>query len=204
MSELMDLFDIVKERPITEQVKDAASCPRCRSSEVTLGQESISMDHHRRELLCQACGFMAIREWVVDRFRGTENVWYTMGMVILRGLPSCYERFVYACIKCDGAIAGKKFAKDSDELVEFCSVQIGGPKNGEKNYRNVYRCDGCGHGGETIHDHWWPGQTNEPPKPMPRALKTKWTVMEMAPLATAAPSDKMVDELINGMFPKKE
>lgn len=158
----MNLFDIIKERPLAEDPEGDGSCPYCGSTETELlGEEttllgwtgSVNPNHRRQTRSCKGCSRGFTRE-----IRGV-NVWYTEHpRVILRGVPSCFEDYVYTCIKCGAAVRRDHFDLQGNPA-KFLSSRLVGDE-WVRGYTTRYACTQCGHGGETAEDYW-DGRTQE-------------------------------------------
>ena len=160
----MDLLSIVSERPIKESVP---ACPSCSSTELTsygssttlLGYPSGSPNpnHCWTTMKCDNCHLEFTREEKYD------NVWYTNKKnIILKGIPSCFESYVYHCIECGGHVRREYKGLDGNALpsfgpdekrMEILSTKIEAGKS-VKQYRTFYYCEKCHHGGEVVDDYY--------------------------------------------------
>lgn len=135
-----ELLGFVVNEPITEKPSDRPTCPWCGSTDIeksasyqTLvgGSTDIDLDpnHHWGHYTCHSCKSLCIRE-----FR-SGKVWYTLNGKLLRGVPNCWESYVYKC-KCGGDVR----RKDTNDRFLFecasCKSSIttendypGGPKH---------------------------------------------------------------------------
>lgn len=157
---MMDLFDIVKERPLSEDPEAHGSCPFCGAAETKLyGEETtllgwtgpVNPNHRHQHRSCTSCSRKFIRE-----VKGL-NVWYTQGAVVLRGVPSCFENYTYTCAKCGGTVRRKHYDSTGNPP-KYLSASIVDNK-WVRDHTTRYTCSACGHGGETAVDYW------EGPKP---------------------------------------
>jgi len=180
------LFKIVADRPTDDEPTDAA-CPCCRSESVRQeGETSTSVgcfpgedpNHHRVQCWCEKCGQSFTKEWKY------KNVWYTSGGKVLRGMPSCFESYVYRCLKCDGDVRREYTELDGEtKAVNLMAVNEGkrGRQKWVRKYRTFYSCSGCGKRTE-VEDEYWLGPGLVLPKgcpwPMVWRLRKGWTIHE--------------------------
>jgi hypothetical protein len=175
---MMDLFEIVAERPLAEVPTDAPTCPDCNRTPAreTYREQTLlgwsgkgwSPNHTWSGLEC-GCGAIFVREWK------SGNVWYTRERVegrVLRGMPSCFERYTYTCAKCSGPVRREYKQLDGSPLHGGLLTTKDGPQ-----YLAEYRCRVCNHGGRVERDYWTPAVAPpfpekqlsqapaEPPKP---------------------------------------
>lgn len=182
------LLAFVKEAPAGEKPSHKATCPFCSSQEVnsyssesTLvgnppGKDGIDDDcnHVWTRFACNHCGEKFTRE------TKSGNVWYTKGKKVLKGMPSCFEDYIYTCRCCGGEVRRKHKCLNSDEEPVMLTF-----KDGKKLFRIFFECKGCGKSIQTPEDHWWPTYRKRPSKgKQKRARKQamermkKWTIVE--------------------------
>ena len=144
IGKMMDLLDITSARPLLRYQQ--SRCPHCGSKRIDLhatrttllgGGGDVNPNHVWSEGRCQSCGRTLYRE------SKTGNAWFTdeRGHVIA-GMPSCFEGYTYPCAVCGGKVTRSYTALDGVS-------RVGGLCGDHSNYRTFYRCELCGHGGET-------------------------------------------------------
>lgn len=161
----MKIIDLVANEPLPplETNDQPGFCPYCGSKKINQGGTTSicvgslgywDVNHRWNKIICGDCGKTCIRE------RKTNNEWYTADSVVLAGLPTCFDSYVYKC-KCGGVITRKYFKLDSDEDARSLgSINLG---NGvwQKQYRTVFVCDKCGQH-EMEEEHWKGHECKEP------------------------------------------
>lgn len=177
------LLDFVRQRPLRERASGKPKCPFCGGKEVAVGGHRQTLvgggpgsdpNHHWYNCDCLDCQKSFVRE-VHDG-----NVWYTKDHAVLKGMPSCFESYIYSCKKCGGEVVRDYRQMDGKTEAKILCLDLDGP-----HYRTFYRCGKCGLEIETYYDRWWPGQKSEaegraaieyrkknPPKP------PKWKIYE--------------------------
>ena len=169
------LLRMVTQEPLNEKPEDARGplglrCPFCGSCLARVDGESMTLvsddNHVWQECHCDGCRRKFTREYKEGRYGVGANVWYTegwrsegSGRVLLRGIPSCFEDYAYAC-RCGGSI--RRSHRHLDGISEInggtCTI-INANGDWKKQYRIFFRCDKCGDEIETDDDHWYPGVT---------------------------------------------
>jgi hypothetical protein len=166
MAKYNAFLDIVKECP-DWTIKKKPVCPFCKSKNVEHGGASMTLvggkyNHLWTHCKCKKCN----QEFTLEeKERGlTKRVmrWYTQKGKILRGIPGCFESYIYTCSKCGGEVHRTQLKLDSDE--EATILSSGPDLNGvwKNNYRTIFRCDRCKVQVESENDHYDP----HPPKEM--------------------------------------
>jgi DNA-directed RNA polymerase subunit RPC12/RpoP len=151
----MQLTDLVKERPLDEKPGDPARCPECGSKELyDLGGRStllgwsgpVNPNHRWHKFDCRACKLSFTRE-----VKGN-NVWYTKQIgegghhgiaLVIKGMPSCFELYIYTCTKCGSRVQRTRTKMDGITPTEVLSTRLVDGKT-VREYRTFYACGGCG------------------------------------------------------------
>ena len=154
---MIDIMEIVSERPSEEEVGSNPICPLCNNSDIDAGGfrttclgyfGGVNPNHTWTECYCKNCNKSFVRE------TKSGNVWYTSDGFVLKGMPNCFEKYYYTCSKCSGKVLRKYTALDGISEVQGLSTRnIDG--KWVKEYRIFYECEKCGHGGEVKDDHWY-------------------------------------------------
>lgn len=157
----MDLFDIVKQRPLTERSKDTITCPACGASGIRargIMSTAVSgpFNHYTEDCKCR-CGQWFKRECKEHGVSGEGNVWYCWNDRT-KGMPSCFENYKYECTKCGGVVRRKYLGLNDDNEQTALIVSRLDDGTYMRHYRTFYLCDGCGHGGEVPYDYWTPNR----------------------------------------------
>jgi len=166
MAKYNAFLDIVKERP-DWSIKSKPVCPFCKSTNVKKGGGVTTLvggkyNHIWNECECRKCHEKFTLE-TKERGRLLKPMrWYTKKGKILRGIPACFECYIYTCKKCNGNVVRKYVRLDSNEPVEILSS--GTDDNGVwcNKYRIIFRCESCGAEVESENDNYVPN----PPKEM--------------------------------------
>ena len=149
-----ELFELVKERPDPLLSKDKTICPFCDSENITVHDHSSTMvggdpdpNHHWKRSKCNDCKEEFVHEYKRD------NVWYTKNDEVLRGIPTCFEPYIYTCNRCNGDVRRYHTALDGESPTQ---VLTSSKVNGEwiKQYRTFYKCDTCNKQVETKEDYY--------------------------------------------------
>lgn len=150
--------------PLRENIDSPPRCPSClseQSKETGFTQTLVggAANHFWQYAECARCGLEYCREWKEHGEGVRPNVWYTRdrGRVV-RGVPSCFEDYRYACAKCGETV--RRAYVDKATGIE------GGTTSGYTHnvdgkwittHRIVYRCDGCWASATIENDsHWKP------------------------------------------------
>lgn len=146
----MKLEEVVSNRALEERRGDGPTCPDCgkkdglkeTSHTCTLVGSMIrghDPNHHWVGYTC-SCGSRFIREYK------EENVWYTRDTYVLKGKPSCFETYIYSCIRCSRPVFRTHLKLDGSPTDGFLRTSnVDG--RWVKQYTTHYTCSDCGHGG---------------------------------------------------------
>jgi len=98
---------LVKERPDPDLEIDKFKCVFCHSTNVETSPQGQTLvgggkeddpNHVWTKVKCNDCWGVAIHEHIGN------NTWYTKHSVVLAGIPSCHEGYVYTCAHCGGSV----------------------------------------------------------------------------------------------------
>lgn len=140
-------LSLVRERPLDERPSENPTCPFCRGrhldrldSRTTLlggGDRTIDGDpnHVWTTFRCHDCFQQFVRE------TKSGNTWYTRDGRVLRGLPSCFESYIYHCATCGGDVMRRNVDKDGVEVMYLITDNVNGRP--VRRYRTLYACAGC-------------------------------------------------------------
>jgi len=168
---------MVKQRPDTEYgVRNLPPCPHCGVDwsdeqkmdlcETLLGSISIDTEKHPEQDPNHKWRYVECREchehYTIESKYA--NVWVTIGLetpirahldneppkerLVVRGLPSCYESYVYDCALCHGGHVRREYYKlhedvplhaPNDKYRMLTTI----PAKGGKQYRATWVCDKC-------------------------------------------------------------
>jgi hypothetical protein len=178
-----NLLEMVAVQPLTEKPSENGSCPFCSSSSISRGAYSTTLvgggtgpdddpNHTHTSCVCQDCKKNFVRE------TRSGNVWYTEMTRVLRGMPSCFEDYVYPC-KCGGNVTRKHLHKVDGKELRYLSYDKNGP-----NFKTMYSCDKCNVSIETINDYWYKGWDAPPPPPRDPNKKFDWVIEELPGIVT--------------------
>ena len=157
-----NLFNIVSDVPLDEKPEDTPKCPYCDSEHLTKEDEittllgwlgKVNPNHIWNYYFCIECKQRFIREIKES------NVWYTDKRGpghVLKGMPSCFENYIYHCAKCGEEV--HRYTTKLDGVTPSTGFGVATNSDGimVKQYRVFYKCASCGHGGEVATDHWSP------------------------------------------------
>jgi uncharacterized protein with PIN domain len=123
--------------------RNETHCPYCNSDNVKINSHSQTLvggdpdpNHHTIHATCLSCNKDFWKEYQ------HANVWYSEPLgeekLLLKGLPSCFEDWVYTC-ECGGHI--RRSHKEMDGVTEAKILTLGGIG---KTFRVFWTCDSCG------------------------------------------------------------
>lgn len=176
------LLEFVKETPTNEKPSHRIACPYCLNDKnikregitTTLvgGGSGIDDDpnHTWEPCTCRDCGKDFTRE------TRDGNVWYTdKDHKVLRGMPSCFEHYVYTCRECGGEVRRRYKELNSEKDPGCLTTTDDGPQ-----YRIFFECNKCGKSIQTTNDYWYPGYKYRKPGKMgkKRKLRLGWKITE--------------------------
>jgi hypothetical protein len=163
MAKYNAFLDIVKERH-DPSIKYRPVCPYCFSDRIHVTSSwstaTTRNNHVTKECECVKCS-KTFRYEIKEGSEDVEEIrWYVSNEgKILRGIPGCFEHYVYTCNKCGGDVHRKYLEKNSDK--ECTILSSGADENGVwfNHYRILFVCEKCGQSIESENDHFW---TNPP------------------------------------------
>jgi hypothetical protein len=181
------ILDIVADRPIDEKPSSKPSCPTCggtllkdNGTWTTLVGGGTGPDddpnHTWASFECLACSLRFTRETKQG------NVWYTGGRetgVVVRGMPSCFERYTYAC-HCGGRISSRCLDRASGAvatIVTWSNEEDGEDLITTPSFVVFMSCDRCGKYEQCIEEYWL-GARVEPRRGKKPSLKLDWIIKE--------------------------
>ena|SRR3990167_812170 len=152
------LLSFVLQKPIDEKPSaDPVHCPDCGHSFPNRGIEGTTLigggdgtwDGDPNHTWTQYGGCCSLVSFTRQTKSG--NVWYTYnGGRVLRGMPNCFEGFIYTCAKCHGDVM--RYYRELDGITPARSISYRG--DGLRYYRTVWCCSTCGVSTETLYDYW--------------------------------------------------
>ncbi len=133
-------------RPLDEKPSDKPRCPDCDSDSLELighrctliggGDGSVDSDpnHHWRVFRCE-------NQHQFNRETKSGNVWYTRlpDSEVIKGMPSCFERYAYPCVCGAGHLTARHTKPDGETPAGYLSY-----KDGKSQHRTFWSCDACG------------------------------------------------------------
>ena len=147
----------IRTEPITtndlwEDGKLRPRCPYCDSMDVLDVAHTMTClggtpdpNHHTHGCVCRDCEKGFTWEHKYNWSRTWE--WYiNSSRLVLRGIPGCYESYVYQC-RCGGSIRRRLTELDGTTETHWI-----GSRNGKRTYRTWFTCDRCKFQIETVHD----------------------------------------------------
>lgn len=168
MSKYNAFLDIVKERHDPKIHRDKIVCPYCNSKEVKNNGTFETLvggynNHLTTDCECKKCHKTFTLQVKELGRRNKYIAWYVSDdKKILKGIPGCFEYYVYTCSKCGGDVVREELDKATNKPVEWLSSGV--DKNGvwEKHYKIIFKCKNCGVSVESENSEYDP----KPPKEM--------------------------------------
>lgn len=154
----MNILEIVSNKPSDEKRKDAVTCPYCSSYDISkygtlstcVGYVGVDYNHRWTKCYCNECERKFVRE-----SKGPDSVWYVdEDKKVLKGIPTCFEHYIYQCIKCGGEVEREYIDTKTGKKAKSLSQGLNEKGEWVKLYRTEYRCKGCGHGGKVEDDYY--------------------------------------------------
>lgn len=146
--------EIVANKKTDELPSAEPQCPYCRTRDVqrsnlytTLvgGGTGIDDDpnHTHESIYCNVCAEKSVRETC------SGNVWYTSQNKVLRGIPNCFEKYIYDC-PCGAKASVKRYYADLNGQKNESSTTIteqirieGDETIWAPSYRVFFECSSC-------------------------------------------------------------
>jgi len=195
MAKYNAFLDIVKERHDPKIHRDKLICPYCNSEKVKNNGTFETLvggynNHLTTQCECEKCHKTFTLQVKEMGEREKYIAWYVSeDSKILKGIPGCFEGYIYTCSKCGGDVIREELDKVTNQPLECLSS--GPDKNGvwENHYKIVFKCKSCGISVESENGHYY----LDPPKEMTYEEKVeeakrrnkmadefckKWTVTE--------------------------
>ena len=174
MAEYNAFLKIVKEK-YSSKIGKRPRCPYCNSSHVKSEGQSTTLVAGKYNHLWEACECLNCHKkfTLETKEQGMFKRpirWITSPEKrILKGIPACFENYIYTCNKCGGEVHRKHLELNSDN--EVGCLSSGKDVNGVwvNHYRTVFICKDCGVKIESENDHYIP----KPPKQMSYEEKVK-------------------------------
>jgi hypothetical protein len=141
------LQSLVANRPIDEKPSDEITCPFCEEHvaphehmHTLVGQtgeitEDNDVNHNWQSCSCSKCHQPFTREYKHG------NVWYTQDSELIKGVPNCFEQYIYKCASCGGKVRRSHSGLNGEEI-RVLRTRIEGNKS-IREYRTFYSCDSC-------------------------------------------------------------
>jgi hypothetical protein len=163
--------------PINEKPSEKGACPFCSSASIVHGGFSTTLvgggtgpdddpNHTHTSCTCKDCKKAFVRETC------SGNVWYTKEMFALKGMPSCFEGYVYPC-KCGGKVTREYTDKVSGKKTSLLCYDKDGPK-----FDTFFSCDKCSKKIQTKKEYWYKGWDAPPPPPRDPNKKLEFKIYE--------------------------
>jgi len=178
---------LVTERPDESLKIDEYFCPYCESEDVSTKCNGMTCvggggdaNHVWTSVDCHNCGKQSTHEHI------DYNTWYTEGFrnngvrKIVRGIPSCFESYIYTCSHCGGDVTRNYLELDSDKPVECLHKKPNVNGSWENQYRIVFKCESCKENITSDIEQWYKGCESKPKprKPSDGKLRKGWVIQE--------------------------
>ena len=145
LEEANRLYSLVTQRPDLTLSKSVIICPfKCRKSTIRVHSIVNSCvggypdpNHYWVTCKCEKCNKDFIQEYKTD------NVWYTAENKVLKGMPSCFENYIYTCAYCSGEVHRKYTELDGVTPTNSLGSKINEEGVWERDYREFYCCQKC-------------------------------------------------------------
>jgi hypothetical protein len=158
---------IVTQRDDLSIDRDKTECPYCHSLDIKIDGDMTTLvggynNHITRDCTCNSCKKSFSFQFKEQGERNDIIGWYVdSDKKVLRGIPGCFEYYVYTCSECGGEVHRHQFELESDTPVEW--LRRGPDENGvwQNFYRTVFKCDSCDAQVESENDYYY---RNPPPE----------------------------------------
>lgn len=143
-------FELVTNRP--QEFKN--KCPYCKSTNIRRGGSTTTLvgggnNHIWTDTRCQDC-----RKTFTIEEKGN-NIWLTdRSGKILRGVPSCFERYIYECAHCGGDVDRTYTELDGITPTNSLSYEYNNEERIKK-FRIFFECQDCGKKVESEEEYYY-------------------------------------------------
>lgn len=189
-----EFLTLVKERPDPSLSHKPTKCPLCDSSRINLISSSSTLvggagswddpNHHESKYHCNGCdkGFTVEYTGLFEASKaaGTVvyNVWYTKNGKVLKGIPSCFEPYIYTCSSCEGEVKRHYFKKGTRQDVGHSLYYV----DGKPDFESYFICSCCNKEVKSSTEYWVEESPHYPRKPYnskrPPRLRLGWRICE--------------------------
>jgi DNA-directed RNA polymerase subunit RPC12/RpoP len=147
-----DFYKIVTNRP---DKKAGKACPFCNSTDLQSGSMRSTLvgggpnvNHVWIDTTCRDCH----KSFTIESKGG--NTWVTGDDgLILQGIPSCFESYIYTCSKCGGNV--KRQNIDDQGRITGGAWKMEGGK-AVKMFKTIFKCESCHEEVESEQEHYYP------------------------------------------------
>lgn len=141
-----EFLELVTERPEEKLWKEGLFCPYCNSEKIYTHSTTTTlvayigedMNHVTTACTCGDCQKKFYRE-----SKGRRRVWFTGDdHKVLRGIPYCFEFYVYTCKHCGGDVKVKHYNIDDNNECNGLYYKLQDGVNVPQQYHQ-FECDNC-------------------------------------------------------------
>lgn len=196
-----EFLDLVVERLDPKLNYKKPICPYCNSHKVTKGDHVTTLvgwvdgpnpNHQCVKCTCKKCKKIWTMEYKGDYEFGY-NVWYTTGDrikgKIIRGLPTCFENYIYTCKYCGGDVCRYNYEKRTRNEAKCLSWD----GEGNKSFDTYYRCNKCGREVKCSNEYYSYRNPHRPSKPHDPRKPIGWTIKER--IGTVIVNDRAIKDI---------
>lgn len=177
-------ISLIKERPDPSLSNNIDKCIFCNSEDVEHNGSSQTLvggdNHHWHRYHCKDCdGKFTCEQKDHGDFT---NYWITTeindGVKVLKGIPSCFEDYIYTCSHCGGDV--RREYKQPDGVSDCGGILSYDMKTGKGNFRIFFSCQKCGEKVETEDEYWSPNEKfyQETDEMHDGSLRLDWRIEE--------------------------
>jgi transcription elongation factor Elf1 len=160
MSKHNAFLDIVKERhdPSLFHKRENLDCPFCNSTNIKFNGSRQTLvggrnNHIWNNFRCKDCG----KDFIFEVKESEKDIdficWITKDKKILKGIPGCYEDYIYTCNKCGGDVH-RIYDAPINNGIQILSTKIDDNGNSIKQYKVIFGCKDCGQNVESDNEYF--------------------------------------------------
>jgi len=190
-----EFLDIVKDRVDPTLDKDNKVCPFCNSTNISVlvwhstavgSGPGEDCNHHWESCICGGCANAFVYEYKGHGSKEADgkkvpnyNVWITKERKILKGMPTCFERYIYTCSKCGGDVNVTDYDKGTKNVARCLGTSLNEDTGiYENQYDTYYKCFCCGVEVKSSTEYYSFSNPHRPCKPFKNRLRLGWTIKE--------------------------
>jgi len=182
-----EFLNLVTQKEEIHLSPDYPHCPFCNSDELEFCKREETLvasygiydsNHHWIHYKCKKCNELFIMEYngcnnakPLPRY----NVWYTQCKKVLKGIPTCFESYLYTCRYCGGNV--QRQSEDEIDVINYYNCHTK-PKI-------IFKCLNCKEEVKSSNNYFCWDSPHRPKKPFKPRMKLRlgWKIYEEVGIA---------------------